>query len=130
MSRGSGSLVKVWERGVELPDEDGDCKTVNGLLKISLADSDGVIVALVITDLVSSPYSATSSAVSEKDAEYAWDFGGGCDPRFSFCPRQSATQKGKTDPGAIYNLQSPLLSSHSNSYVKARICTSAGLKTA
>lgn len=49
-----GSLVTLVDRGVELPEDEGGCKTWNGLWKISLADSEGVMVALVMMDLVSS----------------------------------------------------------------------------
>ena len=60
---------------------------MNGLLKISLADSEGVIVALVMMDLVSSSsYAIPSLADSDIEEEaYVCGRGGGAGPLFSRC---------------------------------------------
>lgn len=86
-----------WVRGVELSDEDS-LNVWKGLWKIVLADSDGVIVAVVIfeiIDLVSSSSSLSSgNGIEFVTAEMRGDFGGGC-PLRSFYYQHLHSKRGK-----------------------------------
>lgn len=100
------------------------------LRKTVLADSEGVMVAfvmLVITDRVSS--SSALSAVLDETVEKLGDLAAGWGPLLSFYLISCFFIMSYTDPGSLSNRQSPLLSSHSSSYVRASIWISARLKT-
>ena len=77
--------MNLGNRGVAMGVEsgyEGGRRAWNGLLKISLADSEGVIVAVVITERVSSSSSYMSATEGVKDdvaetGEYDTGRGGG-----------------------------------------------------
>jgi hypothetical protein len=62
--------VILMEPGVELPDDEGGFRGLKGLRKTVLADSDGVIVAVVIIDWVSSSSSSTLLVVLSEIDEF------------------------------------------------------------